>query len=153
MKPNPHIIAVIGGRECSPGQYQEAMQVGKGIAERGDVLICGGKGGIMEGACRGAAENDGLTIGILTGSDTSEANPWVRIALPSGIGIARNYLIAQSCQAAVAIGGRYGTLSEIAYCLQLQKPVFAIGSWEIPGAQVVDSAAEALERLYRELGT
>jgi len=153
VKQKPNIIAVIGGRECNPDQYQEAMQVGKGIAERGDVLICGGKGGVMEGACRGAAENDGLTIGILTGSDTSEANPWVRIALPSGIGIARNYLIAQSCQAAVAIGGRYGTLSEIAYCLQLQKPVFAIGSWEIPGAQVVDSAAEALERLYRELGT
>jgi hypothetical protein len=129
MTTKPKVIAVLGGRVCDKRTYQIAYNVGKGIAEQGAVLLCGGRTGVMEAACKGAAEAGGLTIGILPGNDKSDANPWVQVALPTGIGLARNAIITRACDAAIAIGGKYGTLSEIAYCLQMNKPVCGLNSW------------------------
>lgn len=138
------LIAVLGGRECDAETYRNAYMVGKGIAERGGVLICGGKNGVMEAACKGASEAGGCTVGILPDDTDCGANPFVQIVIPTGIGIARNSIIARSCQSAIAIGGKYGTLSEIAYCLQLGKRVCSLNSWEIEGVTPVNTAEEAV---------
>jgi len=150
MSREPKIIAVIGGRECDRQVYEKAYTVGKAIAERGAVLVCGGKTGVMEAACRGAAEAGGLTIGILPGYDDREANKWVKIAIPTGVGIARNSIIACACHAAIAIDGSYGTLSEIAYCKQMDRPVVSLGSWKIEGVPQVESAEEALSLVFND---
>ncbi len=139
------IIAVLGGRECDSETYQNAYKVGKEIAKRDGVLICGGRTGVMEAACKGAVEEGGLTIGILPGNDISNANPYVKIPIPTGIGIARNSIIVRTCSAAIAIGGKYGTLSEIAYCFQVGKPVCSLGSWKIDGLKQVSSPEDAVE--------
>jgi len=145
----PRVIAVLGGRECEEQIYQLAYEVGKSIAERGAVLLCGGRSGVMEAACQGASDAGGLTIGILPGSDKSDANPYVQIALPTGIGVARNAIIARACDAAIAIGGNYGTLSEIAYCLQFGVPVCTLYSWDqIPGVKVCQTTEEALAFIF-----
>lgn len=145
----PQVIAVLGGRECDAPTYQMAYEVGKGIAERGAVLLCGGRTGVMEAACKGASEAGGLTIGILPGPDKRDANPYVKIALPTGIGVARNAIIARACDAAIAIGGNYGTLSEIAYCLQFGVPVCTLFSWdEIPGVKVCGTPEEVLAFIF-----
>ena len=139
------IIAVLGGRECDSETYQNAYKVGKEIASRGGILICGGRTGVMEAACKGAVEEGGLTIGILPGNDISNANPYVKIPVPTGIGIARNSIIVRTCSAAIAISGKYGTLSEIAYCFQVGKPVCSLGSWKIDGLKQVSTPEEAVE--------
>jgi len=145
MITKPKVIAVLGGRVCDEATYQKAYAVGKNIAERGAVLLCGGRTGVMEAACKGAVEAGGLTIGILPGNDKSDANPWVKVILPSGIGIARNAIITRACDAAIAIGGKYGTLSEIAYCLQMDKPVCGLHSWsEIAGFPQFENPEDAV---------
>ncbi|PIS27877.1 MAG: TIGR00725 family protein [Candidatus Marinimicrobia bacterium CG08_land_8_20_14_0_20_45_22] len=145
------IIAVIGGRECDEEIWQLAYLVGKGIAERGAILICGGKNGVMEAACHGAFDADGLTIGIMTGGDDSEANPFVKIVIPTGIGVARNSIIVRACDAAIAVGGKYGTLSEIAYCLQIGKRVCSLKSWAIDGVVQVKTPEEALGFAFADI--
>ena len=138
------IIAVIGGKECDKSLYQQAMEVGKLIANNGAILVCGGRTGIMEAACRGAAEAGGITVGILPGDDIRDANEWVTVPIATGIGLARNAVIIQSASAAIAIGGNYGTLSEIAYCKQFGVPVYGIQSWDIKGLPSVESPEEAV---------
>lgn len=151
MPDNPKVIAVLGGRVCDERTYQMAYAVGKKIAERGAVLLCGGRTGVMEAACRGAVEAGGLTIGILPGEDKSDANPWVKVILPSGIGVARNAIITRACDAAIAIGGKYGTLSEIAYCLQMDKPVCGLNSWpEVAGFPQFENPEEAVNFAFGE---
>jgi len=145
------IIVVIGGRKCDEEIRQLAYLVGKGIAERGAILLCGGKNGVMEAACHGAYDAGGLTIGILTGEDDSEANSFVKIVIPTGIGVARNSIIIRTCDAAIAIGGKYGTLSEIAYCLEFRKPVCSLKSWEIGGVVQVKTAEEALDFAFTNI--
>jgi uncharacterized protein (TIGR00725 family) len=108
-----------------------AEAVGRALAEAGAVLICGGRGGVMEAACRGAKATGGITIGILPGTDRREANPYVDIPIVTGIGGARNAIIARTAQAAVAVGGSYGTLSEIAFALAFGVPVVGLGTWEV----------------------
>lgn len=145
----PRLIAVLGGRECDETTYRLAYAVGKGIAESGSVLLCGGRTGVMEAACQGASEAGGLTVGILPGTDRRDANQYVQVAIPTGIGVARNAIIARACEAAVAIGGNYGTLSEIAYCLQFGVPVCTLSSWdEIPGVVVCRTPEEVLSFLF-----
>ncbi len=139
------IIAILGGRECDQKIQSAAYSVGKLIAEKEMILLCGGRSGVMEAACKGAFEAGGLTIGILPGNDTSDANSYVKIALPSGIGIARNSIIVRSCDGAIAIGGKYGTLSEIAYCFQADKPVCSLFSWDIEGVTQVNSPKAAID--------
>jgi len=126
----PIIIAVIGGSEVPPQTARLAEEVGREIARCGAVLVCGGMSGVMEAACKGAAEAGGLTIGILPG-ERREANPYVQIPIASGVGYARNVSVVKSAQAVIAIDGSYGTLTEIGYALQSGIPVIGLGTWEI----------------------
>ncbi len=139
MKP---IIAVVGPAKCSEKQADLAEAIGRMIAERGAVLVCGGRGGVMEAACRGAASAGGTTVGILPGTDVGEGNPYLTIALPTGLGEARNALIARSGQAMIAIGGSYGTLSEIALALNAGRRFIGLKTWSAS-----DHAAAELEIL------
>jgi uncharacterized protein (TIGR00725 family) len=125
------LIAVIGGSAPTAEEAAAAEAVGRALAEGSAVLICGGRGGVMEAACRGARAAGGLTIGILAGTDRGEANPYVDIPIVTGIGVARNAIIAHTAQAAVAVGGSYGTLSEIAFALAFGVPVVGLGTWEV----------------------
>jgi uncharacterized protein (TIGR00725 family) len=125
------IIAVIGDSSCSPEEIKLAENVGELLAQQGATIVCGGLGGIMEGACRGAKSKGGLTIGILPGQDPSTANPWVDIPVITGIGEARNVAVVKSAQAVIAIGGRYGTLSEIAHSLKSNIPVIGLNTWSL----------------------
>jgi uncharacterized protein (TIGR00725 family) len=122
--------------------------VGRLLAEHGAVLVCGGLGGTMEAACRGAKQAGGTTVGLLPGESRSDANRFVDVAIPTGLGEARNALVVRSADVVVAVGGGYGTLSEIALALKIGKRVVGLGTWEIDGVVVVDgpeaAVAEAL---------
>ena len=109
------------------------------------MVVCGGLGGVMEAACRGARGAGGRTLGILPGLDRSAANPFVDVAVATGLGEARNALVVRAADALVAIGGGYGTLSEVALALKAMKPVVGLGSWEIEGVRPADAAAPAVE--------
>ncbi|MFQ6106416.1 MAG: TIGR00725 family protein [Thermoplasmata archaeon] len=124
-------IGVIGGGEVSEETKELAREVGRRIAEGGANLICGGHGGVMEMACKGAKEGNGLTVGVLPASDPDDANPYVDVAIPTGLGYARNAVIAVASDVLIAIGGKYGTLSEIAHALNLGKKVVGLGSWRL----------------------
>jgi uncharacterized protein (TIGR00725 family) len=130
------IIAVIGGEKPPAAALVSAEQVGRHIAEAGAVVICGGLGGVMEAVCRGAHRAGGLTIGILPTGRRTDANPHVDIAIPTGMGVARNVLVVMAGHAVIAIDGSFGTLTEIAHSLELQKPVFALGSWDLGSAGI-----------------
>jgi len=108
-----------------------AEEVGQEIARQGAVLVCGGLGGVMEAACKGAAKEGGLTVGILPGDDRRSANQYVQIPIVTGMGYARNSIVARTAQAVIAIDGAYGTLTEIAYALQDGKPVIGLGTWSL----------------------
>lgn len=128
------IIAVIGSALCSVQQTIMAEAVGHALAEAGATLICGGGGGVMEAACRGAKKAGGLTIGILPGFHTGDANPFVDIPIVTGLGEARNVIIVRTAQAVIAVGGEFGTLSEIAFALKLGRPVIGLETWELSKA-------------------
>jgi len=123
------IIAVIGNSCCSPEEAKLAENVGELLAQRGATIVCGGLGGVMEAVCRGAKSKGGLTVGILPGQDSSMANPWVDIPVVTGIGEARNFAVVKSAQSVIAIGGGYGTLSEIAYARKSNIPVIGLNTW------------------------
>ena len=124
-------VAVIGGAQCSKEEALLAEAVGRELARRGVTLICGGLGGVMEAACRGAAIESGLTVGILPGDDPTTANPYVRIPIASGVGFARNIAVVKSAQAVIAIDGDYGTLTEIAFALKSGIPVIGLNTWTL----------------------
>lgn len=138
------LIAVIGGAVCTQEEAALAEEVGRLLAGHGAGVVCGGRGGVMEAACRGAAQVGGLTVGILPGLDASEANPWVQVAIPTGLGEARNALVAGAGEGVIAIGGEYGTLSEIALALKAGKRVVGLGTWDIPGVHAVGDPAAAV---------
>jgi uncharacterized protein (TIGR00725 family) len=125
------IIGVIGDSSCSPEEAKLAESVGELLAQRGATIVCGGLGGVMEAVCRGAKSKGGLTIGILPGKNSSTANPWVDIPVVTGLGEARNAVVVKSAQAVIAIGGNYGTLSEIAYALKSSIPVIGLNTWSL----------------------
>lgn len=118
--------------------------MGRLLAERGAAVVCGGLGGTMEAACRGARSGGGTTIGLLPGFDRADANPYVDVAIPTGLGEARNALIVRAADAVIALGGGYGTLSEIALALRAGKRVVGVGTWEIEGVVAVDGAQAAV---------
>jgi uncharacterized protein (TIGR00725 family) len=124
-------VAVIGGGSPPTSDLAVAFQVGEKVARLGAVVVCGGLGGVMEAACRGAKSAGGLTVGLLPGTSFADANPWVDVAIPSGLGEARNALVVASSHAVIAIGGEYGTLSEIALALRAGKPVIGVGTWSL----------------------
>lgn len=130
VRVHPPYIAVIGSGQCSSELYALAQQVGYLLAQKGAILVCGGLGGVMEAACRGAKEADGQTIGILPHSQR-EGNPYLDIALPTGLGEARNFLVVKVADSVIAVGGGYGTLSEIGLALKMGKKVVALQSWEL----------------------
>lgn len=148
MKP---IIAVIGGRRTEKVLLKEAEEVGRLIARNGAVLVCGGLGGVMEAASRGAKSEGGLTVGILPHNDAKEANQHIDIPIATGLGIGRNVVIARTAGALIAVGGEYGTLSEIAFALQMGKPVVGIRTWDIKGIISTENAAEAVNKVFELL--
>jgi uncharacterized protein (TIGR00725 family) len=137
-------VAVVGAGDASDAELEAAETVGRELARRGAVVVCGGLGGVMAAACRGAASAGGLTVGILPGADRSAANEWVRVAIPTGLGEVRNALVVRAADAVVGVGGAYGTLSEIALALKRGIPVVGLGTWEIDGVERVDSPADAV---------
>jgi hypothetical protein len=124
-------IAVVGGAQCSREEAKLAEEVGIELAKRKVMLICGGLGGVMAAACKGVRSAGGKTVGILPGSTREEANPYVDIPIVTGIGEARNVIVVNSAQAVIAIGGKYGTLSEIAYALRNDVPVIGLNTWSL----------------------
>ncbi|NQT28580.1 MAG: TIGR00725 family protein [Candidatus Omnitrophica bacterium] len=142
-------VAVIGGHKCSKEIYRIAEEVGSLIAERGWILICGGLTGVMEAACKGAKKGDGLTVGILPGSSQEAANKYVDVKIPTGLGYARNILVVRAADAVIAISGEYGTLSEIAFAFNEEKPIVGIDTWEIKGIKKVKSAKKAINYIRR----
>ena len=137
-------VAVIGASQPTPDDLTDAEAVGSGLAERGAIVVTGGRGGVMAAASRGAAQAGGLVVGLLPGTDRRDANEWVGVAIPTGLGELRNGLIARSADAVVAIGGAYGTLSEIALSLAAGTPVFGLHTWPIEGIREVGSPGEAI---------
>jgi uncharacterized protein (TIGR00725 family) len=146
------IIAVIGGAEASEEHLKIAEEVGSLIAERGAILITGGMGGIMSAASKGAKGSNGLVIGILPTTDRESANPYVDIPIVTGLNNARNFVIARTCDCAIAINGKYGTLSEIAYCLMYDVPVIGIDTWRIEAPIIhTKNAREAVDSAFDQL--
>ena len=147
-------IAVVGGGEASPTALTAAEAVGTALAGAGAVVVCGGLGGVMEAACRGAKLAGGLTIGILPGTDSGVANEWVDIIIGTGMGEARNAVVVSSVGAVIAIDGEYGTLSEIALALRAGLPVIGVATWSLirpdgeldPAIEVVTDPREAATR-------
>ena len=143
-------IGVIGGRRASSKILKQAEEVGRLIADRGAVLICGGMGGVMEAACRGAKKAGGTTVGILPVTSPDKGNTYLDVIIPTGMGLARNAIIINSVDGAVAVGGSYGTLSEMAFALQKGIPLVSLKSWDFDDAMVtVESAQEAVERIFQ----
>ncbi|RLD97283.1 MAG: TIGR00725 family protein [Aquificota bacterium] len=141
------VVGVIGASQCNPQEYERAYQLGRGIARLGAFLVCGGLGGVMEAASKGAREEGGLVIGIIPQSNPGEANPYVTVAVATGMGHARNSIIVNTAQVLVAVGGEYGTLSEIALALKGGKAVLGLDTWDIPGVIRVSSVKETLRTL------
>ena len=152
-------IAVIGGSQANASELIAAELVGREIARAGAALVCGGLGGVMEAACRGAAEEGGMTIGILSGDNRNAANQFVKIPIVTGMGYARNVAVVKSAQAVIAIGGSYGTLSEIGHALQSGLPVIGLDTWGISRrgkdkSPIVEAKtpAEAVEKALELIG-
>ncbi|KPJ63105.1 MAG: hypothetical protein AMS15_01775 [Planctomycetes bacterium DG_23] len=129
-------IAVIGSGDASERESRLAEEVGREIGRQGAILVCGGLGGVMESASKGAREAGGLTVGILPGMDSKSANPYIDIPIPTGLGEARNAIVAVSGDAVIAIGGSLGTLSEIAFALKARIPVIALSTWDLDEARL-----------------
>lgn len=141
------IIAVIGAGECDTEIASLAEEVGKYIALRGYILVTGGLGGVMEAASKGAKSAGGITVGILPGTDRSSANQFIDIPLVTGMGVARNLVIIQSAIGVVAIGGKYGTLSEAGFALNLGSPVVGLKTWDIKGIIPCCMPKEAVDKV------
>ena len=136
--------AVVGAGQPSESEAEAAEEVGRRLAEAGAVVITGGGGGVMAAASRGAARAGGLVIGILPGADRAAANRWVAVALTTGLGELRNGLIVRAADVVVAVGGAYGTLSEVALALATGTPVIGLDSWSIDGLHAAATPAEAV---------
>jgi uncharacterized protein (TIGR00725 family) len=141
----PPYIGVVGPGEPTDEEATAAAAVGRLLAARGAVIVCGGLGGVMEAVARGAAENDGTVVGILPGTDRAQGNVHLTVALPTGMGEMRNALIVRAADAVLAIGGAYGTLTEIAFALRTGVPVVGIATWDLADIVTAPGPAEAVE--------
>lgn len=153
MAPNLVHVAVSGGGDAGEAACRLAEEVGRELARRGAVVVTGGLGGAMAAACRGAKSEGGTTLGILPSHDRADANEWVDVAVPTGMGEGRNALVVRAADAVIAVAGEFGTLSEIALALRLGKPVIGLATWElmrsgrpVEAIVAVCSAFEAAER-------
>ena len=155
MRDRKIFIAVIGGSECSAQEAHLAEEVGREIARQGAILVCGGLGGVMTAACRGASSEGGMTIGILPGNSRQTANPHVQIPIVTNLGDARNVIVVKSAQAVIAIDGSYGTLSEIGHALRSGIPVIGLNTWSLSldgqadnSIITAESPAEAVSKAF-----
>jgi uncharacterized protein (TIGR00725 family) len=144
-------VAVVGPGDDGDEQERLAESVGRELAARGAVVVCGGLGGVMAAACRGAAAAGGLSVGILPGDDRAAANQWATIAIPTGLGELRNGLAVRAADAVIAVGGGHGTLSEVALALKTGVNVIGLGTWDIPGVQPADDAHDAVKRALGQM--
>ena len=150
------LIAVIGESDCPPDLYAIAEDVGRLAAEHAAGIVCGGLGGVMEAACKGASSAGGVAVGILPGPSKLDANPFVTVAIPTAMGEARNALVVRSADAVIAVGGKYGTLSEIGLALKMGKPLVGVRTWglyregqPVEAFPTVDSAPDAVDLALR----
>lgn len=147
------MVGVIGASQASPEALGQAEEVGRRLARAGAILVCGGLTGVMEAAAKGAKAGGGVTIGILPGSATSDANRYIDIAIATNMGQARNAIIAHTCDSLIAVAGGHGTLSEIALGLGLGKPVIGLGSWNVdPAIEQAQSPADAVAKALAGAG-
>ena len=154
-------VGVVGPSRATEQELVDAQVLGRGLAERGHVVVCGGLGGVMEAVARGAAESDGVVVGLLPGSDRADANPFVSVAIPTGLGELRNGLLVRSSDVVISVGGSWGTLNEIALAVRTGVPVIAVNGWQVTpadsaplttGPRAVSSASDALAELDALLG-
>ncbi|MGH9187969.1 MAG: LOG family protein [Acidimicrobiales bacterium] len=137
-------MAVVGGYDADHATEAAAEAVGRLLAQRGAVVVTGGRQGVAAAASRGAVAAGGLTVGILPGRSRAEANPWVQVAVPTGLGETRNALVVMDADAVIAFPGRYGTLSEVAFALLAGTIVIGLGTWDVDGVLAADSPEEAV---------
>jgi uncharacterized protein (TIGR00725 family) len=147
------VIGVIGGRRVDKLLLNEAEKVGRLVGKKEIVLVCGGLSGVMEAVSKGARSEGGITVGILPQEHKKDANEYIDIPIVTGLGIGRNVIIARTADVLISIGGEYGTLSEIAFALQMGKPVIGIRTWDIKGIIPVPDAEEAVNRALALLST
>jgi uncharacterized protein (TIGR00725 family) len=140
MSAKSKFIALIGNSKASAQEIKLAEEIGREIAKNGAILVCGGLGGVMEAACRGAVSEGGLTVGILPGAERGDANEYVKIPIVTTIGFARNIIVVKSAQAVIAVGGEYGTLTEIGYALKSGLPVIGLGTWNLSNKDKTEDA-------------
>ncbi|MEA1881564.1 MAG: TIGR00725 family protein [Candidatus Marinimicrobia bacterium] len=140
-------ISVFGGREIDEQTYSDAVEIGRLLACENYLVYCGGGEGVMEAVAKGVKEGGGTCVAILKGTNTSEANDHIDISITTGMGIGRNVILAYNCDVAVAISGKYGTLSEIAYALQLEKPVVGYGTWDFEAIRKVRTTTEVINKV------
>lgn len=150
-------IAVIGPGDASDDEATAAREIGRRLADAGAVVVCGGLGGVMQAVAEGAAAAGGLCVGLLPGGDRQAANPALTVALPTGLGEGRNLLVVRAADAVIAIGGEYGTLSEIAFARKLGKVVVGLGTWSLrrrgePASTHVIEASDAQDAVRQALG-
>jgi hypothetical protein len=145
-------VSVVGGSTVTDHERDLAAGVGRELARRGHELVCGGLGGAMRAACRGAAAEGGHSVGILPGEDRSAANEFVDTAVATGLGHARNPLVVMNGDAVVAVDGGAGTLTEVGYALVFDRPVAGIGTHDVPGVEAVDSPGAAVEYVEEARG-
>ena len=145
------VIAIIGAGKCSKKLYDIAAEIGRYVAENGGVVLCGGLGGIMEGAARGAKEAGGTTIGIIPSENKADANQFIDHVIPTGFGQARNVLVVRAADAIVALPGKFGTLSEMAFALVSGKPIVSVQAWKL--GEEIEQVEDPLEggKIAREL--
>ena len=144
-------VAVVGASRATPEQEAVAEEVGRLLAALGAVVVCGGRGGVMEAVSRGAAEAGGLVVGLLPGFDRAEGNEWLTVALPTGMGELRNGLVVRAADAVIAIGGEYGTLSEVALALKGGRRVIGLDfAFALGGVEAAADAADAVSRALRD---
>ncbi len=139
-------MAVVGAAKATAQDMRDAEEVGRLLGQAGAVTVCGGRGGVMAAASKGAAQAGGTVVGMLPGLDRSDANEWVTVAVPTGLGELRNGLIVRTVDVMIAVGGAYGTLSEVAMGLQAGHRVFGLHTWQIDGIEAVDSPQVAVQR-------
>jgi len=141
------IVSVIGGHSCTKEVEQLAHNLGEKLAKVVDMLACGGLSGTMKAVCQGFRAAGGVTIGILPGYNKNDANAFVDIVIPTGMGLARNVLVVKCADVVIALPGEMGTLSEVAYCLQFGIPVISLNSWDIKGVIKVKTVEEAINKV------
>jgi uncharacterized protein (TIGR00725 family) len=141
----PPYVAVIGPGEAAEDELEHAEAVGRGLAERGAIVVTGGLQGVMVAAAKGATEAGGIAVGILPGSDRAAGNDWLTVAIPTGLGELRNGLVIRAADAVIAIGGGYGTLSEIGLALKAETPVVGLNTWQIDGVEHTDTPERAVQ--------